>query len=110
MKVASVSPWFQIADVVTAKSASTGWYVAPVMSEAEAEYEADRLNGTAAKVVGRNVTHTPVRISKEAHIGYLADMDQAWRHQHIEMLRKRASAPQEQLHAGQSASLSMGAR
>ena len=60
-----------------------------------AQYLQDAAVGNAGAITHRTVTHTPARISKEAHIGYLADMDQQWRHDRINKLR---SAAQQRMH------------
>jgi hypothetical protein len=55
----------------------------------EEQFAMDAEVGSTAAVTSRKIVHTPVRISKEAHIGYLADMDQQWRHDRISALRNR---------------------
>jgi hypothetical protein len=86
--VYSASPWFEpVGAVLNASKAQRSERLSPE-AQAMAEYLMDAEVGSAAHVTARHVTRTPVRISKAAHISYLADMDQQWRHDRIETLRK----------------------
>ena len=85
--VYSASPWFEpVGAVLNAAKAQRSERLSPE-AQAMAEYLMDAEVGSTAAVHARKVVRTPVRISKEAHIGYLADMDQQWRHDRIQTLR-----------------------